>query len=124
MHRAQDAGFTLIEALVALGILSTAAVFLLAATQSHVTRSGQIADRRTALWIAENRLVELELGMTDLPSEVAMLGGVWQVRTDRSKTSDPDLERVDIRVASADAASAAALAFLTGFVETPKGGGS
>lgn len=121
MHRAQDAGFTLIEALVALGILSTAAVFLLAATQSHIAHTGEIADRRTALWVAENRLVELELGMNDLPSEVVMLGGVWQISIDRATTSDPELERVDIRVASADAASRSALALLTGFVERRKG---
>ena len=124
MHRTQDAGFTLIEALVALGILSTAAVFLLSASQAHVGRIGDIADRRTALWVAENRLVELELGMSDLPTEVEALGGLWQVQTDTAATSDPDLMRVDIRVAPASERAGSALAALTGFVETRKAGGS
>ncbi|WP_298914505.1 type II secretion system minor pseudopilin GspI [uncultured Roseobacter sp.] len=124
MRRAQDAGFTLIEALVALGILSTASIFLLAISQSHVARVGQISDRRTALWIAENRLVELELGMVDLPAEVTALGGLWRINTDRSATSDPDLTRVDIRVAASGGGLTAASALLTGFVETRKAGGS
>ncbi|WP_299506853.1 type II secretion system minor pseudopilin GspI [uncultured Roseobacter sp.] len=124
MQRVQDAGFTLIEALVALGILSTAAVFLLAATQTHVARVGQIADRRTALWIAENRLVELELGMTELPAEVTAMGDIWAVTTDRSATADPDLARVDIRVARANGLSDAALALLTGFVDVRKADGT
>ncbi|MBW4707432.1 type II secretion system minor pseudopilin GspI [Roseobacter sp. YSTF-M11] len=123
MQRDQEAGFTLIEALVALGILSTAAVFLLAVTQTHTTRIRDIADRGTALWVAENRLVALELGMTDLPDEVTMLGSNWHVRTARSKTADPTLERVDIRVVPGDARAQGAAALLTGFVEIRKAGG-
>lgn len=124
MHRAQDAGFTLIEALVALGVLSTAAVFLLAATQSHVTRIGMITDRKAALWVAENRLVELELGIPDLPSEVEALGHLWHISIERQDTSDPDLARVDIRVSPDGARSETAAALLTGFVDMGTAGGS
>ncbi|WP_300019249.1 type II secretion system minor pseudopilin GspI [uncultured Roseobacter sp.] len=124
MHRVQDAGFTLIESLVALGVLSTAAVFLLAATQSHVTRIGMIADRKTALWVAENRLVELELGVPDLPSDVEALGHLWHITTERQATSDPDLARVDIRVNPQGPHAEAASALLTGFIETRTAGGS
>lgn len=124
MHRVQDAGFTLIEALVALGVLSTAAVFLLAATQSHVTRIGMIADRKTALWVAENRLVELELGIPDLPSDVEALGHLWRITTERQATSDPDLARVDIRVSPRGPQEKTASALLTGFIESRKAGGS
>ncbi|MGZ2256661.1 type II secretion system minor pseudopilin GspI [Roseobacter sp. A03A-229] len=124
MHRAQDAGFTLIEALVALGVLSTAAVFLLAATQSHVTRIGTITDRKAALWVAENRLVELELGIPDLPSEVEALGHLWHISIERQDTSDPDLARVDIRVSPDGARSETAAALLTGFVDMGTAGGS
>lgn len=118
MTRSKQAGFTLIEALVALSILSTAATLLLSATQSHIARIGAINDRTTARWVAENRLVELGLGLGDLPETVEMLGVRWRVVSDLTETADPDLIRADIRVMPAgQESSQGGLAVLSGFID-------
>lgn len=123
MRHASEAGFTLIEALVALVILSVSAVSLLSAAQGHISGIGAIHDRVVARWIAENRLVELSLGYPDLPEIVQMQGVSWRVFAKIAPTSDPDLARADIAVSQGDRqGSRSVLARLTGFIDLGGGG--
>jgi len=92
-----DAGFTLLEVLVALAVLATGAVSLLVATQTHAARISQIEARTVARWVADNRLAALRLNVIS-PPMVEMLGQRWRVDVQRSPTDDTDLERVDIAV--------------------------
>lgn len=114
--RRRESGFSLVEALVALVVLSVSAGTLLASLENHTSNIGAIEDRFTALWIAENRLVEMRLGIGDLSSVEWATGKSWWVSTDSRATSDPDLLRVDISVGPG-ADSDAVLAQLTGFVD-------
>ena len=66
IRSSNDAGFTLIEALVAMVVLALGAVSLLAATEGHTARITAITDRTTARWVAENRLTELRLGLAQV----------------------------------------------------------
>ena len=61
--RSGEAGFTLIESLVALAILAVSAISLLLATEAHVARIDGLESRALAQFAAENRLAEIELGI-------------------------------------------------------------
>lgn len=97
-------GYSLMEALVALFILAIATVGLTRATQAHVDGVRGLEQRVVAQWVAENRLVELNLeGPAQTPdvSVVRMMDRDWDVRVARRNTDDPDLVAVDVAVSPA-----------------------
>ena len=108
-----EAGFTLIESLVAMAVLAVGAVSLLAATETHVARIGDVENRTVARWEAENRLAALRLGVAS-PDRSAVMGLDLGATVEREATADPMLDMVTIRVAPAG--SDAILARLVGFV--------
>lgn len=118
-----DRGFTLIEALVALVIMGIAAAGLLRATEAHVDRVAGLEARVAALWVAENRLAELQLA-DQWPAEVDMLGRHWRITERRAPSSDPDLVKVDVAVAEVRASERSSarrpgsLVTLSGFLDT------
>ncbi len=117
--RAPEAGFTLIETLVALAVLATSAVALLGATEAHIARIGDLESRASAQWAAENMLAELTLGVAPTLAPDAMLGIALAMAHANTPTSDPDLVRVDITATDAD--RGVVLARLTGFLDTGAG---
>ena len=113
------------EALVALFILAIATVGLTRATQTHVDGVRGLEQRVVAQWVAENRLVELDLaGSAASPdlSTVRMLDRDWDVRVARRATDDPDLEAVDVAVGPAG--SRQDIVRLSGFVDRLSGAAS
>lgn len=112
------AGYSLMEAIVALFVLAVASTGLLVALQAHVDGVRGLEDRVVAQWIAENRLAELSVGDPEAP-RVRMMGVDWQVRADRSATEDPDLQGVEVRVTRDGAPSPSAR--LSGFVDAGAG---
>lgn len=115
-----DRGFSLIEALVALAILAVAAVGLVRAVESHVDSTRGMERRAAAMWVAENRLAELQIGDPAANSaEAELLGQAWRVNVARTRTEDAGIDRVRIQVFAGTERSA--LATLDGFVE---GGGA
>ena len=118
-------GYSLMEALVALFILAIATVGLTRATQTHVDGVRGLEQRVVAQWVAENRLVELNLeGVAAGPdvSTVRMMDRDWSVRVALRATDDPDLIAVDVSVGPAG--STAEMASLSGFVDRLAGGGA
>ncbi len=93
-----DAGFSLIEALVALVVLALSSISLLAATEAHVARIAGLEARALAQFAAENRLAELELGLAESDAPTVLLGQQFRIAERRSPTTDPDLERIDLTV--------------------------
>lgn len=114
-------GFTLVEALVALTVLAVASTGLIRATEAHVDQVRGLQTRTIAQWVAENRLVEIQVGQA-LPAawtdRVEMLGRTWDVAVDFSTSEDPDLSAVTVAVSPAGTRNAAVV--LTGFVDTGK----
>ena len=114
---AAEAGFTLIEALVALAILAVASVGLIRATEAHVDSVRGLEGRAAAQWVAENRLAEL--GLPDAfpggDAPVEMLGIRWDVRSTSRQTDDPDLRSVSVTVHPEGRASPSAT--IDGFVD-------
>lgn len=110
------------EALVALFILAVATVGLTRATQAHVDGVRGLEQRVIAQWVAENRLVELNLegpAATSDASVVPMLGRDWDVQVQRRSTDDPDLIAVEVAVSPAGSDREAAR--LSGFVDRLSG---
>jgi general secretion pathway protein I len=119
-------GFTLVEVLVALAIVSIALLAALRAAGQGTNAAGELRLRLFASWVAEDRLAEhrargdwLALG---IGRGVQSQGGIeFAWREEVIATPNPAFRRVDVFV-SAPAEESRALARLTGFVVQPPRG--
>ncbi|WP_430635280.1 type II secretion system minor pseudopilin GspI [Sphingomonas hankookensis] len=101
--------------MVALAVLAIATVGLIGAVEQHIDLTRGVERRAIAMWVAENRLADLEVGTPEANGErVDMLGRDWSVAVSRTATSDPALDRVTITVAAAG--ETVPLARLDGFL--------
>jgi general secretion pathway protein I len=100
-------GFTLLEMLVALAVLSIAALALVRLDAFTVQSTAQLTSGALARVVANNRAVDL---LTDAAPpaigaarETVANGGInWTVATRTAATADPSLLRIDITVTGAD----------------------
>ena len=143
--RGAEAGFSLIEALIALAVLAITAVSFLRATEANVARVSALETRAAAGWVAQNRLAELSLGLMgiagpgiagpDIGGPVRQLGQDFALTLTTTATADPGLLQVDIAVdlvtgpgltagAANPDANPGGGARLTGFVARQAAGGS
>lgn len=119
------AGFTLIEVLVALAIISIALLAALRAAGQGTTNVGELRARLLAGWVAENLLAERrargEWPSPGIQRGTQRQGGIeFAWREEVIATPNVTFRRVDIRVFAASE-EAHALAHLTGFVVSPPG---
>lgn len=111
-----ESGFSLIEALVALAVLAIATVGLMRTVESHIDSTRGLERRAAAMWVAENRLAELEMGGRAADAgDVEMLGANWRVEVAKTRTDDPEIIKLHINVYGAG--DRAPLASLDGFVD-------
>lgn len=97
------AGFTLIEVLVALGIVAIALTSGLKATAALGRNAERQSNVLLAQLCAENELIKLRLahqmpGVGDSSSDCAQAGEVMQVQTSVRSTPNPNFLRVDAKV--------------------------
>ena len=102
-RRGRQAGFTLIEVLVALGIVAIALTAGLKATASLGRNAERQSDILLAQLCAENELIKLRLshqmpGVGDSTSDCTQAGEVLQVQTSVRPTPNPNFLRVDAKV--------------------------
>lgn len=113
-------GFTLIEVLVALAIISIALMSALRAAGQGTNNVGELRARLLAGWVAENQLAEHRARRDWLPQGIqrgtGREGGLdFAWREEVIATPNPSFRRIDVRVfATADESHS--LAHLTGFV--------
>jgi len=114
------AGFTLVEVLVALAIVSIALMSALRAAGQGTNNVGELRSRLLAGWVAENLLAEhrarrdwLPLGIQRGVGREGGLDFAW--REEVIATPNPAFRRVDVRV-FATAEESHSLAHLAGFV--------
>lgn len=120
-EREGETGFSLIEALVALAVLAIATAGLIRAVETHIDSTRAMERRAAAMWVAENRLAEIQLAdPASNASAVELLDQQWRVAVARTRTSDAAIDQVRIQVFAKDA-ERTPLASLDGFVE---GGGA
>lgn len=112
----KDEGFSLIEALVALAVIAIAAVGLVRSVETHIDSTRAMERRAAAMWVAENRLAEIQLAdpAANTP-EADLLGERWRIETARTRTEDAGIDRIRVRVFAGSERSP--LASLDGFVE-------
>ena len=123
--KAKRFGFTLIEVLVALAIISIALLSAMRAAGQGTNNVGELRSRLLAGWVAENMLAEHRARRDWLPTGIqrgsARQGGLdfaWSEEV--IDTPNPAFRRVEIRV-FASAEEAHFLAHLTGFVVNAPG---
>lgn len=123
--RCGKAGFTLIEVMVALAIVSIALLAALRAAGLGTNNVGELRSRLFAGWVAENRLAEHRARGDWLPlgiqRGVAREGGLeFAWREEVIATPNPSFRRVDVFVFAAPEESRS-LAHLSGFAVQPPG---
>lgn len=107
-ERSSQAGFTLIEAVVALLIVALGMMAVFMQLNQYAATATYIEEKTLASWIASNRLTELsvqsewpELGESE--DDVEFAGRQWHYVVEVSETAVENLRRVDVSVAGADA---------------------
>lgn len=111
-----DAGFSLVEALVALTVFAMAGVGLVQLQAHSLQTLAQVETRALADMVAQNALVET-LATTATPAPGSrndarsFAGRDWQVATQVAPVGDGSIVRVSVIVSSPDAVIATAHAF-------------
>jgi general secretion pathway protein I len=100
-------GFTLIEVLIALAILSIALAATMRATAMATTSAEEVKLRTYATWVAQNRAAELSarrtfpsVGAADGQTDMGGIGFRWTATT--SETPNTAFRKVEIAVTRSD----------------------
>lgn len=122
MRNAKRSGFTLIEVMVALVIVSLALTAVTASMNQMIDAAESMRNRTYASWIAQNRITELRLAFATpdvgtSSGEVEYANTDWSWRASVSETGVDDLYRIDVEVSFAG--SDDAIRTVTGFVGPP-----
>jgi len=119
LRRSAEHGFTLLEMLVALAVFSLAALALIRLQAVSIRTTADLAEHQIARIVAHNLMVEAQsnpapLTVGERDGEIENGGRQWRWEQKVSASGEADIMRVDVRVVSADAASAspAVLTFL------------
>lgn len=117
-------GFTLVEVLVALAVISAVLGALVHSAGSTASNAGRLRDRTIAEWVAANKLAEMQLLATfpavgSKTGSEEVFGTKWYWKTLVQKVEDDDLRRVDIEVRKTEDAGNSVFT-LAGFVNHPR----
>ncbi len=105
-----DAGFTLLEVLIALMVLALSLGAVIQASGNFTVNQAYLRDRTFAEWVARNQLAEAQLakewpsigqtkGDVEFPRAIADLPArEWRWVVQVTQTPEEDLRRLDIRV--------------------------
>jgi general secretion pathway protein I len=112
-------GFTLIEIMVALAIITIALGAIIESTTASNRNLQYLRDRSIATWVAGNELARVRAqrlwsSRSSRSGSVEMGGREWSWKMQIHKTDDPDMRRVEIQVFAEDAGDQP-LATMTGF---------
>lgn len=118
MTKRATQGFTLIEVLVALSVLSIAVLAMVKVQSESAVAADGTRARLFAQIVAENRLVETISAPGDLVAgttsgDIRLAGQVWAWTQDVAAAGDGNMTRIDVAVRAVDGADT--LATLTGF---------
>lgn len=120
--RKRDAGFTLVEVMVALAIAALSLAAVAAATSQMADAAISMQQRTYASWIAQNQITEMRLAnvvpdVSESDGDVTFAGLEWRWTATVSETGVENLYRVDVEVALAD--SGDVIRTVTGFIGEP-----
>ena len=115
-------GFTLLEVMVALLIISTSLVYVAGSIGQAVDTAFTMRERTYASWIAQNRITELRLAGVipeagESSGEVDYANTAWEWTAEISETGIENLFKVDVSVSYAGTDNR--LHKVTGFIGEP-----
>ncbi|MGA8206028.1 MAG: type II secretion system minor pseudopilin GspI [Woeseiaceae bacterium] len=121
-RRHRQAGFTLLEVMVALVVVALALTAVAASMSQMVDAAGTMRERTFASWIAQNKIAEMRLAnvipkVSETTGEVDYAGTTWGWRAVVSETGVENLFRLDVTVTHAG--SDDAIRTETGFIGEP-----
>lgn len=101
-------GFTLIEIMVALAVITIALGAIIESTTSSNRNLQYLRDRSVASWVASNELARFRAqriwsSRSSRQGSVEMAGREWQWKMQIHKTDDPNMRRIEIQVFAEDA---------------------
>lgn len=120
--RRRGSGFTLIEVMVALVIVSLALAGIAASMGQMIDTANTMRDRTFASWIAQNQIAEMRLAgvvpeVGESSGEVDYANTTWAWTADVSETGVENLLKVDVSVSYAG--SDDRIRQVTGFIGEP-----
>jgi general secretion pathway protein I len=129
VSRKSDAGFTLVEVLVALVVVAIGLAALMISVSGTARTSGYLRDKTLAQWIALNRITEVRLTVNKLAQsssssngdtgQLEFAGRTWHYDTRYFDTTFQSTKRIVVRVWAGDAkAKSNPLAEAMGFFGT------
>lgn len=115
-------GFTLLEILVALAILSIALMAALKSSGEAIRNTTALKERTLAQWVMVNRVAELELDKTWIElgttrGKELMAGQTWYWVISTEKTPDPDIRKAEVSVGLEEKTKA--LVSMVAFLDRP-----
>jgi general secretion pathway protein I len=100
-----SSGFTLIEVLIALAILSISLTAIIKSASQNIKDTIYLQDKTIAQWVGLNVLNEARLGFLKLPvapgnltSDTEMLGEQWSTDANYSASQNPHIREVHVAV--------------------------
>lgn len=105
--RRPQRGFTLLEVLVAMAVISVALTAIIKTGSDTTANTAYLKQKTYAHWVAMNRMSELQ-AEKDWPSvgtdsdRVEMMGQEWEWIQTTTETVEPNLRRVEVSVIFAD----------------------
>ncbi len=100
-----NAGFTLIEILIALVILSIALTAIIKATAENINHTAYLQQKIIAMWVATQIINETRAGLLILPNQpdeleknIIMLGQRWDYHAYLKKTANLHIKEIEVDV--------------------------
>jgi general secretion pathway protein I len=120
MPAGKSRGFTLIEVMVALVIVSIGMVAVIQAVSQAASNGSYLRDKSIAQWVALNQLTLMRIAQSPptkggLSGETEMAGQRWRWKAEVIDTAVVSMKRIDIAVSAADTDENSQLVTVTGF---------
>lgn len=121
------AGFTLLEVLVAMAIVSLGLIGVFGSLNQMLGATALLRDKTLATWIATDRITEMRVNgeypdAGEREDVIDMASAEWSYTIKISKIPDMDMRRLDVSVGFADDPDNT-IATVIGFLPQPQSGG-
>jgi len=103
----REIGFTLIEVLIALAIISIAITAIIKSTSQNIKYTTYVENKTIATWVATDIMNQIHLGLITLPqasekitNATDMLGRKWEWQAYAQTTPNPHIQEIHVEIIS------------------------